>query len=181
MTLCVYQLKEVGDEKVTDYVWRWSSLSRWTQKYGNSESSTSWIHYCQRTASTRGGGEGPALSQPECSTIKPRQDEQHWIHSGQIDERKYTVLYDIRRKTFAKQCLYPVKDLTKSIRLAYPLLHLIHPPFEKEVFSDGNLSPAMGARNQEGIGLSCRPASLCSLATHFQTWFHNIWNRFLDP
>jgi hypothetical protein len=33
------------------------------------------------------------------------------------------------------------------------------------------LSPAMGARNQVGIGLSSRPASLCSLATHFQTQF----------
>jgi hypothetical protein len=35
----------------------------------------------------------------------------------------------------------------------------------------GNLSPAMGARNQVGTGLSYRPASLCSLATQFQTWF----------
>jgi hypothetical protein len=34
-----------------------------------------------------------------------------------------------------------------------------------------NLSPAMGARNQVGIGLSYRPASLCSLATQFQTLF----------
>ncbi len=32
----------------------------------------------------------------------------------------------------------------------------------------------MGARNQVGIGLSCRPASLCSLATQFQI-------RFLEP
>jgi hypothetical protein len=31
--------------------------------------------------------------------------------------------------------------------------------------SAGNLRPAMGARNQVGIGLSYRPASLCSLAT----------------
>jgi hypothetical protein len=37
--------------------------------------------------------------------------------------------------------------------------------------SVGNLSPAMGARNQVGIGLSCRPASLCSLAYQFQTRF----------
>jgi hypothetical protein len=29
----------------------------------------------------------------------------------------------------------------------------------------------MGARNQGGIGLSYRPASLCSLATQFQTQF----------
>ncbi len=35
----------------------------------------------------------------------------------------------------------------------------------------GNLSPAMGARNQVGIGLSYRPASLCNLATKFQTRF----------
>jgi hypothetical protein len=35
----------------------------------------------------------------------------------------------------------------------------------------GNLSSAMGARNQVGIGLSYRPASLFSLATQFQTWF----------
>jgi hypothetical protein len=33
------------------------------------------------------------------------------------------------------------------------------------------LSPAMGARNQVGIGFSYRPASLCSLATQFQTRF----------
>jgi hypothetical protein len=35
----------------------------------------------------------------------------------------------------------------------------------------GNLSPAMGVRNQVGIRLSYRPASLCSLATQFQTRF----------
>jgi hypothetical protein len=35
----------------------------------------------------------------------------------------------------------------------------------------GNLSPAMGARNQVGIGLSYRPASLCSMASQFQTRF----------
>jgi hypothetical protein len=35
----------------------------------------------------------------------------------------------------------------------------------------GSLSPSMGARNQVGIGLSYRPASLCSLATQFQTRF----------
>jgi hypothetical protein len=29
----------------------------------------------------------------------------------------------------------------------------------------------MGDRNRVGIGLSYRPASLCSLATQFQTWF----------
>ncbi len=40
-----------------------------------------------------------------------------------------------------------------------------------EEFSVGNFSPAMGARNQVGIGLSYRPASLCSLATQFQTRF----------
>ncbi len=37
--------------------------------------------------------------------------------------------------------------------------------------SVGNLSPAMGARNQVGIGLSYWPASLGSLATQFQTRF----------
>jgi hypothetical protein len=35
----------------------------------------------------------------------------------------------------------------------------------------GNFSPSMGARNRVVIGLSYRPASLCSLATQFQTWF----------
>jgi hypothetical protein len=39
------------------------------------------------------------------------------------------------------------------------------------VYIDGNLSPDMGARNTVGIGLSYRPASLCSLATQFQTRF----------
>ncbi len=40
---------------------------------------------------------------------------------------------------------------------------------EGVVASVGNLSPAMGARNQVGIGLSYWPATLCSLATQFQT------------
>ncbi len=35
----------------------------------------------------------------------------------------------------------------------------------------GNFSPAMGARNQVGIGLSYQPASLSSLDTQFQTRF----------
>jgi hypothetical protein len=35
----------------------------------------------------------------------------------------------------------------------------------------GIFSPAMGARNQVGIGLSYRPASLCSLGSQFQTRF----------
>jgi hypothetical protein len=33
------------------------------------------------------------------------------------------------------------------------------------------LVPLLGARNQVGIGLSYRPASLCSLLTQFQTRF----------
>jgi hypothetical protein len=33
------------------------------------------------------------------------------------------------------------------------------------------IDPAMGARNQVDIGLSYRPANLCSLATQFQTRF----------
>jgi hypothetical protein len=37
--------------------------------------------------------------------------------------------------------------------------------------SVGNFSPIMGARNQVNIGLSYRPASLCSLATPFQARF----------
>jgi hypothetical protein len=41
--------------------------------------------------------------------------------------------------------------------------------FSKLMYRVGNLSPAMGARNQVGIWLSYRPASLCSLATQFQT------------
>jgi hypothetical protein len=41
----------------------------------------------------------------------------------------------------------------------------------------GNLRPAMGARNQVGIGLSYRPASLCSLATQFQTRFLELIPR----
>jgi hypothetical protein len=39
------------------------------------------------------------------------------------------------------------------------------------VYCVGNFSPPMGARNQIGIGLSYRPASLCSLDTQFQTRF----------
>ncbi len=58
----------------------------------------------------------------------------------------------------------------------------------------GNFSPAMGARNQVGIGLSYRPASLCSLDTQFQTRlmeliprptaglkFTNLAGRFDNP
>jgi hypothetical protein len=41
----------------------------------------------------------------------------------------------------------------------------------EEENSVGKFSPAMGARNQVGIGLSYRPASLCRLATQFQTGF----------
>ncbi len=42
----------------------------------------------------------------------------------------------------------------------------------------GNLSPAKGIRNQVGIGLPNRPASLFSLATQFQTRF---LESFLAP
>jgi hypothetical protein len=41
----------------------------------------------------------------------------------------------------------------------------------------GNLIPAMGARNQVGMGLSYRPASLCSLATNSKL---GSWNGFLE-
>ncbi len=43
--------------------------------------------------------------------------------------------------------------------------------------SVGNFSPAMGARNQVGIGLSYRPAGLCSLATQYQTRFLELIPR----
>ena len=39
------------------------------------------------------------------------------------------------------------------------------------LFCAGNFNPAMGARNQVGIGLSYWHASLCSFATRFQTLF----------
>jgi hypothetical protein len=39
------------------------------------------------------------------------------------------------------------------------------------IIRDGNLGPAMGNRNQEVMGLSYRPASLCSLATQCQSRF----------
>jgi hypothetical protein len=35
----------------------------------------------------------------------------------------------------------------------------------------GTISPAIGSRNQVGIGLTYRSASLCSLSTQFQTRF----------
>jgi hypothetical protein len=38
-------------------------------------------------------------------------------------------------------------------------------------YSVGNFSPALGARNQVGIGLLYRPTSPCSLASQFQTRF----------
>jgi hypothetical protein len=45
------------------------------------------------------------------------------------------------------------------------------PPF---TFQDGNLSPAMGTRNQEGTGLSYRPASLWSLGYSIPDSFPGI-------
>ncbi len=45
--------------------------------------------------------------------------------------------------------------------------------------SVGNLSPAMGARNHVGIGLSYRPASLCSLSTQFKTRFLELIPRLI--
>ncbi len=41
----------------------------------------------------------------------------------------------------------------------------------------GYFSSALGARNLEGIGLSYRPASLCSLATQFQVRFLELIPR----
>ncbi len=38
-------------------------------------------------------------------------------------------------------------------------------------------SPAMGAKNQVGIGSSYRPASLCSLASQFHTRFLELIPR----
>jgi hypothetical protein len=67
----------------------------------------------------------------------------HWCCHGHLNLRGQTGLHG--------QCT-PVPESGQSKR-------------------DGNLSPVMGARNQEGIGLSYRPASLCSLATQFQTRF----------
>jgi hypothetical protein len=64
-----------------------------------------------------------------------------------------------------------------TIKFSIPLIGGTHicrmsPPVSVTV---GNFSPAMGpgGRNQVGIGLSYRPASLwvCSLATQFQTRF----------
>jgi hypothetical protein len=55
-----------------------------------------------------------------------------------------------------------------------------YPPKSLSILSKlrvGKLSPAMGARNQVGIGLSYRPASLCSLATQFQTQFLELIPR----
>ncbi len=43
----------------------------------------------------------------------------------------------------------------------------------------GNLSPAMGARNQVGIQLSYRPASLWSLSIQFQTRFLESLSRLI--
>ncbi len=44
-------------------------------------------------------------------------------------------------------------------------------------YSGSNFSPAMEARNQVGIGLSYRPASLCSMAIQFQTRFLELIPR----
>ncbi len=57
---------------------------------------------------------------------------------------------------------------------------LVPIPLERNVFNCvGNLIPAMGARNHVGIGLSYRPASLCSLAILISRL--GSWNRFLAP
>ncbi len=44
-----------------------------------------------------GGSAYVALSQTEYCTIKPRQDDQHWIHSEHLDERKVAVLYGMAK------------------------------------------------------------------------------------
>jgi hypothetical protein len=54
-----------------------------------------------------------------------------------------------------------------NIRRGGKTLHVVL----KYLSSTGNLSPTMGTKNQVGIGLSYWPASLCSLATQFQTRF----------
>ncbi len=42
--------------------------------------------------------------------IKPRQDDQHWIHSEQPDKRKCTVLYGMAENLCpSKQCSYPME------------------------------------------------------------------------
>ncbi len=68
-----------------------------------------------------------------------------------------------------------VKKLTKTAGktywdLANKLKYLVWNS-KRIATSVSNLSPAMGARNQIGKGLFYRPASLCSLATQFQTRF----------
>jgi hypothetical protein len=71
-------------------------------------------------------------------------------------ECSYFCPYWLRRECWM-QCL------ADEGRCVYVLLPV--------VFSVGNFSLAMGARNHVGIGLLFRPASLCSLATQFQTRF----------
>jgi hypothetical protein len=73
--------------------------------------------------------------------------------------------------------LYSVPDETSSIVAHTQIIAEREKDLSYLIFSFqlvacvGNLSPAMGARNQVGKGLSYRLASLCSFATQFQTRF----------
>ncbi len=83
----------------------------------------------------------------------------------------------MHRKTFS----YYRMEISHHTEI-FPVIFLSQgrtlPPFFSKVTAPagirtrfGNLSPAMGARNPVGIVLTYRPASLCSLATKFQTRF----------
>ncbi len=81
--------------------------------------------YCKRIAYTRGRGQ-PCLNLSSVQLSLGRMTNTVYVHSGKIRKKESVQSCTVRRKTFANQCLYPekvsLKDLTKIIRLADPLL-----------------------------------------------------------
>ncbi len=84
----------------------------------------------------------------------------------------------LRSKKISVQWFWPVKVTLKVIKRRPKVFCWSCDEgsikWDKKIFwasSVCNFSPAMGARNQVGIGLAYQPASLCSLATQFQTRF----------
>ncbi len=96
----------------------------------------------------------------ECQCKTETVDSKNAVAGQLLKHHKYH-LYNINILTY----IYIDHTSVKKIRDCRTV---------RSVFSQscvGNLSPAMGARNQVSIGLSYRTASLFGLATQFQTQF----------
>jgi hypothetical protein len=88
---------------------------------------------------------------------------------------EYEPVVQLTKKGRWPSCLCLITSSSSLAGIIRPLHShfVVNPNYGLAVFANcvGNLRPTVGARNQVGIGLSYRPASLCSLATQFQTRF----------